>query len=201
MSSSYAVTASFMSGPFTCASVDNCTLAFQTTGAIWADDLQVKYFGPTSARSGTIGHSSATSLSTTVQGPGTLRFYWKVSSETNYDYLRFYQDDVLNGAGISGTVDWAQRVLSVASGTHTLRWTYSKDYTVSSGSDAGWVDKIEYVNTLSVSKAGTGSGTVTSLPAGIASRRHVRRHSIAGSVTASAVADAGSAFSGLALRR
>jgi hypothetical protein len=30
-----------------------------------------------------------------------------------------------------------------ASGSHTLKWTYVKDASVVSGSDCGWVDKLE----------------------------------------------------------
>ncbi|MCP4149017.1 MAG: S8 family serine peptidase, partial [bacterium] len=33
-------------------------------------------------------------IETTITGPGTISFYWKVSSESGYDYLRFYIDGI-----------------------------------------------------------------------------------------------------------
>jgi hypothetical protein len=41
----------------------------------------------------------------TVEGEGTVSFYWKVSSEEGDDYLEFYIDDVRKDR-ISGEVGW-----------------------------------------------------------------------------------------------
>lgn len=32
--------------------------------------------------------------------------------------------------------------LTLPGGTHTLRWSYVKDFSDSSGSDAGWLDQV-----------------------------------------------------------
>jgi hypothetical protein len=37
-------------------------------------------------------------------------------------------------------VDWQQRTYTLTNGTHQLEWTYSKNDSVSVGSDCGWVD-------------------------------------------------------------
>jgi hypothetical protein len=34
--------------------------------------------------------------------------------------------------------------LAIAKGSHTLKWVYVKDATLSDGSDCGWVDKVGY---------------------------------------------------------
>jgi subtilisin-like proprotein convertase family protein len=81
-------------------------------------------------------------MQTTVTGPGTLSFYWKVSSEANYDFLEFWVDGVLKSE-ISGEVNWQQKSFSLASGSHLLSWSYSKDRSVSAGSDAGWLDRVQ----------------------------------------------------------
>ena len=73
---------------------------------------------------------------------GTLSFWYSVSSEQNYDYLKFYIDDVLQGAGWSGTLAWTQTSYAVTAGTHTFKWVYSKDGSVSFGSDTAWIDDI-----------------------------------------------------------
>ncbi len=53
----------------------------------------------------------------TVTGPVTLSFYWKVSSEASYDYLRVYLDSVKQYE-ISGEVNWQQKSINIPSGSH-----------------------------------------------------------------------------------
>jgi hypothetical protein len=91
-----------------------------------------------------VGDTQDTWFETTVIGPGTLTFYWKVSSEVNYDYLRLTYDG-FNARSISGNVGWTfvSYPISVA-GPHVMRWRYVKDTYTSSGSDTGWVDSIDY---------------------------------------------------------
>jgi subtilisin-like proprotein convertase family protein len=95
--------------------------------------------GEDGARSGAIGHNQSSSMSTQVTGPCKITFYWGVSSEEDYDFLRFYIDDVEQEA-ISGELGWTRKSFLIASGTHTLRWTYSKDEATESGLDSGFVD-------------------------------------------------------------
>lgn len=125
--------------------VDYDTLSFTKTGdAYWSYDTATYFNDNDSAKSGTITHSQSCSIETsvTVASAKAVKFYWKVSSESGYDYLRFYIDGVVQDS-IAGTVDWTQKSFNIAAGTHTLKWTYSKDGSVSSGSDCGWVDKLE----------------------------------------------------------
>ncbi|MCK4764542.1 MAG: PKD domain-containing protein [Candidatus Aminicenantes bacterium] len=125
--------------------VDNGSLTFTKSGsADWYKDTGVYYYDGDSAGSGTITHNQSTTIETSVTVGSTqaVKFYWKVSSETNYDYLRFYIDGV-EQTTISGTVDWTQVAYNIDAGTHTLKWSYTKDGSVSSGSDRGWVDKLE----------------------------------------------------------
>lgn len=140
-----------------------------TTGnANWFPESSTTHDGSSAAQSGDIADSQTSSMQFTVTGPGTLSFWWKVSSESSYDYLKFYIDDLVQNSGISGTVDWTQvSGIDIPSGTHTLRWTYSKDGSMSSGSDTGWVDQIFMEHTLDVVLSGNGTGNVTSNPAGI----------------------------------
>ncbi|MDZ4182158.1 MAG: S8 family serine peptidase, partial [Candidatus Cloacimonadaceae bacterium] len=109
----------------------------------WTVQSADAYSGTYSARSGAIGHNANTSLSVTVNvtGAGNISFFQKVSSEANYDYLRFYIDDVQQGQW-SGSGSWTQQSYPVAAGAHTFRWTYSKDGSVIGGSDCAWIDHI-----------------------------------------------------------
>jgi len=98
------------------------------------------------AQSGSVGHNQQSVLQTTVVGPGTLTFWWKVSSELGYDFLRFYIDTFYTPkASISGETEWQQMTFAIGPDTHTLRWAYAKDGSVSSGRDAGWVDEVVFI--------------------------------------------------------
>jgi hypothetical protein len=109
---------------------------------------------------------------TTVTGAGTLSFWWSVSSEGGYDFLKFYVDGVLQGSGISGNSGWVQVTgVAIPAGSHTIKWQYSKDGSVSAGADAGWVDQVVFTplfSTLTFTFAGTGGGSINSVPSGIA---------------------------------
>jgi len=123
--------------------VDNEPLIFTTSGNNeWFSQTAAYYYDNDAAQSPTLTHNEDSSMQTIISGVASVKFYWKVSSESNYDFLKFYIDDALKGQ-VSGTVDWQQKSYMVSPGSHTLKWTYSKDYSVSSGYDTGWVDKIE----------------------------------------------------------
>ncbi len=81
-------------------------------------------------------------LSVNVPSQSQISFYYKVSSENNWDYLRFFIDDT-EIQNWSGEIDWAQAQIDVPAGNHTLHWVYTKDGSVSSGQDCAWVDYIQ----------------------------------------------------------
>jgi hypothetical protein len=124
--------------------LDNTRLSFYTSGsANWYGQSTTWYYGGSAAQSGAITANQSSSLQTTVVGPGTLTFYWKVSSEPNHDYLNLFLDATLIDS-ISGSVDWDQKTVSVPDGIHTVIWQYAKDSSGSQGSDCGWVDQVVY---------------------------------------------------------
>src|SRR5207245_198888 len=55
----------------------------------WFVQTNVTYDGIAAAQSGAITDSQSSSLLANVTGPGTVTFWWKVSSEDNADYARF----------------------------------------------------------------------------------------------------------------
>ena len=68
--------------------LDATNLIWTTTGSpAWEGHYSISHDGLDAARSGIIADSATTSLQTTVNGPGLLTFWWRVSSETNADYL------------------------------------------------------------------------------------------------------------------
>jgi hypothetical protein len=110
----------------------------------WVIDASA-YEGEYAAKSGTIGDNSTTALLVTleVSNDDQISFFYRVSSENNYDYLRFYVDDIMLDEW-SGDVPWSEASYDVTAGMHTFKWEYAKDYSVSSGSDCAWVDFIVF---------------------------------------------------------
>lgn len=122
--------------------VDNQNISFITNEGInWIVDETSYYYGNSSIKNGDINDSSSSYIEATISGVEQISFYWKVSSESNYDYLNFYIDESLI-TRISGSVDWTQVSYDLDLGTHSIKWSYSKDGSVSSGDDCGWIDYI-----------------------------------------------------------
>ncbi len=103
--------------------------------------------GTFGARSAAIDHDKTTSISfeQDISSAGEITFYRKVSSEARYDKLSFYIDGELKGDW-SGIEDWAQVRFAIDAGTHTFKWEYSKDRSVSKNDDSAWIDQILIVN-------------------------------------------------------
>jgi len=99
------------------------------------------------AQSGAISHFGTSWLEAEVIGPGRLTFWWKVYSESNYDYLTLFVDGLATTNKISGDVDWQFRHIEIQPGTHQVRWQYSKDGSVEVWPDAGWLDNVIMVST------------------------------------------------------
>ena len=91
----------------------------------------------------TITHdeSSWLTFNYTSNEEGTFSFFCKVSSESNYDFLVFSIDDIERDRW-SGSLAWYEHTYLVHPGEHHYNWTYTKDYSVSSGSDCAWIDYI-----------------------------------------------------------
>lgn len=101
------------------------------------------YEGVYSAKSMDIGSSQSATLEIDVDAPAEslVSFYYKVSSESGYDYLKFYIDGTVMGEW-AGEVAWTYAEYTCPAGEHTLKWTYMKDGSVDGGSDCAWVDYI-----------------------------------------------------------
>ena len=103
------------------------------------------YDGISSARSGDIGHNSSSVLSIKAfySSDDSLRFYYKVSSEYNYDFLIFKlnETEILRK---SGETEWEQVVIAIPSGYNNMEWIYRKDQAVIGGSDCAMIDMIDF---------------------------------------------------------
>ena len=121
------------------------SLIFETGGdADWFSQTRTYFFDYDAVQSGDLEDGQVSWMQTTIDGPGTLSFYWMVSSERHCDDLKFFIDGALQDC-ISETLDWHQMTYEITtSGLHTLEWRYAKDHSKSEGEDHGWVDHVEW---------------------------------------------------------
>lgn len=111
----------------------------------WIVTTESPFDGLYCARSGSItdNQTSEMSIELYLTSAGSVSFYRRVSSESGYDFLKFYIDNIQQERW-SGTIDWSEVSYTVSSGLHTFKWSYTKDASVASGSDRAWVDYINF---------------------------------------------------------
>lgn len=80
-------------------------------------------------------------------GGGVVMFNWKVSSQAGADRLWFYP----SGSGLqswsgflSGEAKWGAFATKLPDNNTTLKWSYIKDKTISSGEDRGFLDQVKF---------------------------------------------------------
>lgn len=111
--------------------------------AAFYGETNTTHDGVGAVQSGMIGDNQISIMEVTVNGPATLTFWWKVSSEDGFDWLSFYVGGVLQ-KHISGESGWLQETFALPAGSQTLSWQYSKDSSTRAGEDAGWVDQVAF---------------------------------------------------------
>ncbi len=128
-----------------CEALDACSLDWTLGGASpWLFQTNITHDGIDAACSSILTNDQESWIQTSVTGPGTLTFWWSVSARTNYHYLEFFVNGTLTNR-ITDIVDWQQKVFTLTSGVHTLRWRYKK-YNAGTpfGSDRGWIDLVNW---------------------------------------------------------
>ena len=129
--------------------------------ASWARSNTTSHSGSWSFKAGTITDNQTSDAAVTVPaGYKTLLFWFKVSSEYTFDFLRVLVDGV-EKAAYSGEVDWGLGAVNV-SGATTVTFRYSKDAFSSSGLDTAFIDDLLFTTpeTMSV-RADVGSDWTT----------------------------------------
>ena len=107
------------------------------------------YEGSFCALSGVISDQQSSQLAVTYTSAmaDSISFYYRTSTELDYDFLNFYIDNTLQGQW-SGVNDWSRVSFPVAPGTHTYKWVYVKDEFSGGGSDQAGLDFIVFPTPL-----------------------------------------------------
>ncbi len=121
--------------------LDNSGLPWQTDS--WFGERSVSNYGGDAAQSGHITHNHQSCITTTLAGPGRICFDWRVSSELFFDFLSFYIDEHQRSR-ISGDTNWQRKCYMLSPGSHRLKWCYTKDASITEGSDCGWLDNVQF---------------------------------------------------------
>ena len=121
----------------------------------WEVVTQNPYQGMYCAKSSAIDdyETSTLFINIYVGVESEMSFYYKVSSEANYDKLFFKVDGVEKG-NWSGVIDWSRAAYALTPGNHELRWEYSKDVSVSSNDDCAWIDNVSFPASSVITEVG-----------------------------------------------
>ena len=109
----------------------------------WEISGLVKWEGNYASGSGPIADYQNTQMfiSYASVSDDSISFYFRTSTEQDYDFLMFSIDNVLQEQW-SGETPWTRASFPVAAGQHTFKWIYRKDLAYSAGLDRVWVDFI-----------------------------------------------------------
>jgi len=138
----------------------------------WEVASDSTYRGAYSLKSAAIGDSQTAAIQVAgTYAAGSVSFFHHVSSEACCDKFEFYVDGELK-VSEAGAVPWTQASFALPAGSHTFKWVYAKDINTVEGADAAWIDSVVLPSVaadvlLNLIRTGSGSGTVTSDPAGI----------------------------------
>lgn len=136
--------------------LDAPTLEWTTGGdASWF--VQTGYpspaLGTACARSGPLIDGQFAYLETSLDGPVSFSFSWRIGSEADHDYLTLFIDGVPR-AQISGqALTWKRLYFGLPDGPHTVRWEYRKDAAGTSGYDAAWLDEFKVLADIPLPQA------------------------------------------------
>lgn len=115
--------------------------AFVMGGTLpWTVTTADVHGGTYAARAGAITHKQTSTMTRTVGG-GDISFWYRVSSESRYDFFNFYIDGV-EEISVSGNGTWTYYANTLATGLHELTWEYTKDITQSYYDDTVYIDDV-----------------------------------------------------------
>ncbi len=126
--------------------IDNSdlTLAVPEHSSVnWVAVPYDSYSGGSAMRSGVLGDYGSSIMAATINGPGLLTFYWKISASSTNGALTFY-DNGTSKASLSGETSWTKVSALIGGGTRTLTWVYEKNSTGVGGNDTAWVDTVTW---------------------------------------------------------
>lgn len=117
------------------------------SSVVWTVASEPVSEGSYSLQSGRVLDAQSSAVELTDDFPaGALSFDWTISSEIHFDRIVFYVDGQavvdLSGCSAWSPSCWRSYTHVLSAGRHTLRWSYEKDFSLTDGHDAGWLDNL-----------------------------------------------------------
>jgi large repetitive protein len=124
----------------------NWTHGSPSVSTQWYGQYQTSHDGVDAAVSPAVSVNQQSKITSTFVGPGTLTFWWKVSSQANNGVLTLLINDVAQPNPISGIgVDWVQRSIDLPAGSNRVAWRYSRNtVATTAGENRGYVDQVSF---------------------------------------------------------
>jgi len=115
-----------------------------TTGGTYTFDTNA-HEGVYSLKSADISHNGTTTLVVDYESgeAGEISFWIKISTESGYDFVKFYIDGSLQDSW-AGDVDWSEQTYNTSAGNHTYKWDFTKDGSVDGGDDCFYLDYVVF---------------------------------------------------------
>ncbi len=121
--------------------LDATGMSFSSSGAArWVPVVHQSMNGGDALQSGDVPDGQSSRLTTSVTGPCTVEFDWKVASESGDNFVCSLDGSAQST--ISGNTNWAHLQISVPSGAHTVEWAYTKNSANSRVDDCAYLDKV-----------------------------------------------------------
>jgi PKD repeat protein len=127
------------------ADLGTTNLPWATMGdSAWFTETTNTYNGaPSADQSGSVTNGQASTLSVTVNGPGTLTYYWSTIANGNFSCEFDVDGNYSNN--ITGDTAWYQDgPYTIGPGQHTLSWTSFANGDTDP-TEAGFLDSVSYV--------------------------------------------------------
>ncbi|MCP4159938.1 MAG: hypothetical protein GY760_07690 [Deltaproteobacteria bacterium] len=119
-----------------------------STDNLWFVSEEKPKSGTSSLKSPLMGDKNKSALEISMYcQEGAISFWYKVSSEEDFDFLKFYIDGELQKSW-SGEVPYTQANFNVSKGRHSFKWVYTKDGSNCEGDDVAWIDEIVFPGSL-----------------------------------------------------
>jgi hypothetical protein len=122
--------------------LDNDEMTWNSGGnEPWFSQTGTTHDGKDAAQNGAIRQNETSWVETRVTGPGNLTFRWKSSGFGDLDRLVFAVDET-NSLALAGSVEWEEKIVEIAEGVHSVRWTFMRNS--ASGNPQAWLDTVNY---------------------------------------------------------
>ena len=124
------------------AALDSTGVKWRTGGdAVWFPEPDATSDGFDAAQSGVATDKGVSWVETTVFGPGTLSFQWKLATDGTRSGIDLLVDGDYED-GLEADSGWTVYELDIGAGSHVVRWEYWNQDTGASGK--AWLDQVAW---------------------------------------------------------